>query len=168
MFEIQRQIELDAGHRVPYHASKCKHLHGHRFKVIAHVQADDTVRADPRRADSGMITDFGVIKQVLMEEIHDKFDHRFMLWEHDPILKDLVFVEEDYSPQLSTFARTRFAKEFGIITVPCIPTAEELARYWGYLVEPRLHGSLDNGSYWFSALEVWETPNSMALYTVQK
>ena len=153
MFEIHRQIELDAGHRVPYHASKCKHLHGHRYKVIAHVTAEETVPPDPRRSDSGMVTDFGVIKQVLMEKIHDKFDHRFILWEQDPFLQDI------FSDVV--------AKESGIITIPCIPTAEELARYWGYIAAEQLD-ALGEGSYWLSALEVWETPNSVAFYRPPK
>ena len=37
-FEITREIGLDAAHRVPDHASKCFHIHGHRYTVFATVE----------------------------------------------------------------------------------------------------------------------------------
>ncbi|HCX34237.1 MAG TPA: 6-carboxytetrahydropterin synthase QueD, partial [Rhodocyclaceae bacterium] len=27
---ITRRLEFDAGHRIPDHLSRCRHLHGHR------------------------------------------------------------------------------------------------------------------------------------------
>jgi 6-pyruvoyltetrahydropterin/6-carboxytetrahydropterin synthase len=30
---ITRRLEFDAGHRIPDHASQCRHLHGHRYAL---------------------------------------------------------------------------------------------------------------------------------------
>jgi hypothetical protein len=30
---ITRRLDFDAGHRIPDHASQCKHLHGHRYAI---------------------------------------------------------------------------------------------------------------------------------------
>ncbi|MDP2056292.1 MAG: 6-carboxytetrahydropterin synthase, partial [Thiobacillus sp.] len=30
---ITRRLEFDAGHRIPNHASQCRHLHGHRYAL---------------------------------------------------------------------------------------------------------------------------------------
>jgi len=30
---ITRRLEFDAGHRIPHHAGKCCHLHGHRYAI---------------------------------------------------------------------------------------------------------------------------------------
>ncbi len=159
MFTIGRKIEIDAGHRVPYHGSQCRFLHGHRWKIVAHVRAYNLVEASPERPDSGMVVDFGVIKQVLMEEIHAKYDHRLILWEQDPLLQE--------DPLIKVACGYGFAaalKEAGILesirTVPCIPTAEGLAEHWASLIEAPLQGA----HFRLSALEVWETPNSVVVW----
>ena len=145
MFHVSRYVEIDAGHRVPFHASKCRHLHGHRFRVTAHVQAQAVVTDEGTRPDAGMVMDFGDLKRVLMEVIHDRFDHRLMLWENDPELPRLL----DCGGAVAA----------SIVIVPCIPTAEELARYWGGLVDEALSASK---GLRLSAMEVRETPASTA------
>jgi len=152
-FTIRRQIEIDAGHRVPYHDSQCRFLHGHRWKIVAHVSAPDLVPSSSGRPDSGMVVDFGFIKQVLMEQIHSRFDHRLMLWEKD----ELVTAWGDGGGMVHTLSIGD-----GVVAVPVIPTSEELARYWAELIAPQLS---DNG-FQLTALEVWETPNSVATYKV--
>ena len=154
MFTIARHIEIDAGHRVPYHDSLCRHLHGHRWKIVAHVEAPELVAPDPKRADSGMVVDFGVIKRVLMDKIHNRFDHRLILWEQDALVTDIRFY------------RTLMNVGIGesIVTVPVIPTSEGLAKYWAELVAPELVG----GAMRLAQLNVWETPNCVATYQLPR
>jgi 6-pyruvoyltetrahydropterin/6-carboxytetrahydropterin synthase len=157
MFTVERQIEIDAGHRVPYHDSQCRFLHGHRWKIVAVVGGEKLVPPDPARSDSGMVLDFGEIKRILMEEIHAKFDHRFILWDQDPLL---------YAAELAGDVRRALLfhvlDDVGIanslVQVPCIPTSEGLAQYWAGLVEPRFAAL----GVTLAALKVWETPNSVA------
>lgn len=145
MFEIRKHIELDAGHRVPHHASKCRNIHGHRYRVTAIVRGEDTIAPETGRSDAGMLVDFGDIKKVLMEKVHDPYDHRLILWEKDK----LVPILQEMGPA------------WGMVTVPCIPTAEELARFWGRAIFDAL--SIDG--MWLHAIEVRETPTSFATYT---
>ena len=37
---IRRWIETDTGHRVPNHKSKCKHIHGHRYRWEVEIEGD--------------------------------------------------------------------------------------------------------------------------------
>ena len=156
MFTVQRQIEIDAGHRVPYHDSKCRFLHGHRWRIVAEIMSNITVPPEPGRSDSGMVLDFGEIKRALVEEIHDKFDHKMILWEKDPLF-DFVPPSQDDS-FCEVLARTGIGDSVAI--VPVIPTSECLAEYWGNILAKRLY----HRHYWLSALKVWETPNCVATY----
>ncbi|GIR00164.1 MAG: hypothetical protein CM15mP8_3610 [Methanobacteriota archaeon] len=37
---IRRYVETDTGHRVPNHKSKCRHMHGHRYRFEAEIEGD--------------------------------------------------------------------------------------------------------------------------------
>lgn len=154
MFTIRRWVELDAGHRVPYHGSKCRNLHGHRYRATAVVESHDgtIVPAQSKRPDSGMVADFGVIKQVLNTVIHDPYDHKLLLWEQDPLANDAGF----------HLVLEREELLGGLVIIPCIPTAEELARHWGQGVAAELT-RLATGLR-LASLEVRETPTSTATW----
>ena len=66
---ITRRLEFDAGHRIPDHASQCRHLHGHRY-ALEITLSGDIIRADGLPAN-GMVVDFTKIKDVV-----NLFDHR--------------------------------------------------------------------------------------------
>ena len=53
---IRRYVETDTGHRVPNHKSKCKHLHGHRYRFEAEIEGD--VVDVSGVSDEGMLMDF--------------------------------------------------------------------------------------------------------------
>ena len=50
---IRRYIETDTGHRVPNHKSKCRHMHGHRYRFEAEIEGD--VVQDPGVSDLSLI-----------------------------------------------------------------------------------------------------------------
>jgi len=159
MFTVERQIEIDAGHRVPDHHSKCKHLHGHRYRIVAVMAGHHVVNAQEHRSDSGMVRDFGDIKRVLMEQIHDKFDHKLILWDQDPLLDPDIWAGDGHL--FDAFERVGISA--GLVQIPVIPTAECLAEYWSSLVAPLL----TQDDHWLYALDVHETPNCKATYYVQ-
>lgn len=160
MYVVRRSIEIDAGHRVPHHGSGCRHLHGHRWKIVACVAADHLVPSGDDPA-AGMVVDFGVIKQLLMTHIHDRYDHRLILWSNDPLL---VREAGDPLPPLDLYLHEKGLFD-SIIVVPVIPTAEELAQYWAELLGRPFRERLPRQAY-LTAIEVWETPNSCATYWV--
>ena len=54
---ITKCLEIDMGHRVPNHKSKCATPHGHRYKI--EVGVDDKVIDTKGVSDEGMVIDFG-------------------------------------------------------------------------------------------------------------
>lgn len=114
MIEIERYHDISCGHRVVEHESKCKHLHGHNYRIFFRVTADTL---DPL----GRIVDFSVIKETLCNWLEDEWDHKYLLWEKDP-----------YLPTLSALSPE------SIVTVPFNPTAENMADYLLREVGPQL------------------------------
>ena len=70
-----RRMRLDvefyfaAAHRLPRYEGPCFRLHGHNYKFFVAVEGE----VDPR---TGMIADFGALKQVVQENVLARVDHR--------------------------------------------------------------------------------------------
>lgn len=107
-----------AGHRVLGHENKCRHLHGHNYRVHFTIQAIDGL-------DSiGRVLDFSVIKTLLCDWLELNWDHKTLLYREDPLVKELQKITPD-----------------DIVTVPFNPTAENMARFLVEQVGPAtLHG----------------------------
>ena len=78
---IKRFVETDTGHRVPNHKSKCKHMHGHRYRWEAVIEGD--IIQTSGVSDEGMLMDFSDISEILEKHIHDVVDHSFIVYEKD-------------------------------------------------------------------------------------
>jgi 6-pyruvoyltetrahydropterin/6-carboxytetrahydropterin synthase len=101
---VRRHIDIDAGHRVARHESKCRHLHGHRYRLTVEVEGPVLEDNSP---EHGMVIDFTRVKAALTE-VHDEWDHRLLLGVDDPLvdaMRDLP----------------------GVVILPIQPTAENLA-----------------------------------------
>lgn len=142
---ISKEIEFDAGHRIPRHNGKCFYPHGHRYRVV--VACRGRIIDDPERSDNGMLVDFGELKSIMMKRIHDVLDHKFMVAREDQILLE-------WWPH---------PLKDGIMVFPYVPTAENIARWcWEQIID-------DINGLWQDDLElvavgVYETPTSMAEY----
>lgn len=67
MYQLFVEEHFDAAHYLPNYHGKCEKLHGHRFKVVARLEATEL-------DESGMAYDFVQLKQHL-REILARFDH---------------------------------------------------------------------------------------------
>ena len=67
MYQIFVEEHFDAAHYLPNYHGKCEKLHGHRFKVVAHLEAAGL-------DETGLAYDFAQLKQYL-REILARFDH---------------------------------------------------------------------------------------------
>ena len=143
MIHITRRIEWDMGHRVPNHKSKCRNPHGHRYRM--ELTLSGSVNQNVGDSSEGMVLDFGDVKKIMMERIHDVLDHGFMIYEKDHIL--------------SSFFEANTEERFKVIKVPFIPTVENIS-CWCY---SRLCPFLPQGIRIYN-LRVYETPNSWADY----
>lgn len=141
---VTKTIEIDMGHRVPNHASKCKNFHGHRYKI--EVGVNDKVITKMGASNEGMVIDFGDLKEIMMSEIDERFDHGFLMYKYDE------FAHE--------FKQIRDQANMKILFSEFIPTAENLAEYWYKQLDKRLTDRNIKICY----VKVWETPTSTATY----
>tara|TARA_B100001741_G_C16419073_1_gene535280 strand:+ start:235 stop:693 length:459 start_codon:yes stop_codon:yes gene_type:complete len=143
---IRRYVETDTGHRVPNHKSKCRHLHGHRYRFEAEIEGD--VVTVEGVSDEGMLMDFSDISAILMEHVHDVIDHAFVVYEGD----------ED-----GRKACSMMGDGHRTVVVPFIPTAENLAKWAFDAVAPHITSSYGNRLK-LVAMHCRETPKSIATW----
>ena len=143
--KIRRWIETDTGHRVPNHKSKCRNIHGHRYRW--EVELEGTTVTAKGTSDEGMLMDFSDVKSILMEHIHDVVDHAFLVYEDD---KEVI----------EALSRIDNQK---IVELPFIPTAENLAKWAYHTVEPHMQSAYGT-QIRLRAFHVRETPKSWASF----
>lgn len=162
MTSITREIGIDMGHRVTNHESKCKNLHGHRYRIIATLQGSLIEEG----SQEGMVLDFGFIKKVMMEEIDARFDHGTALWVKDPLLLHELGprrhkLEEEV--QMNGYASTTWKWGKLVITYD-VPTAENLAALWAAILRVPCETYLHDTESRLYSVTVWETPNCSATH----
>jgi 6-pyruvoyltetrahydropterin/6-carboxytetrahydropterin synthase len=138
MIQVTRSIEWDMGHRVPNHKHKCRYPHGHRYRL--ELTLSGQVSHDRGTSHEGMVHDFGDIKQILLDKIHDTLDHCFMASEDDVVFTPLA-KEHDLQ----------------ILLVPFIPTAENIVQWCFDRLQHCFPSSLK-----ITRLRLYETPTSWA------
>jgi 6-pyruvoyltetrahydropterin/6-carboxytetrahydropterin synthase len=170
-FLIRRRLEIDAGHRIATHASKCRNLHGHRYAIEA-VCAAAALHPDGEQTD--MALDFAFLKEEMVARIDLPCDHGLIVALSDAALLDM-FAPPGTEPAVwraglaervardgaALTSETRLATK--LYVVPFHPTAEALARHWFELLAVPVRAR-SGGAARLVALRVWETPNCMAEY----
>ena len=140
---ITRRLEFDAGHRIPDHASQCKHLHGHRY-VLEITLAGEIIRADGNPAN-GMVMDFGDIKRIANTHLVDKWDHAFLAYRNDRPIVDFLASLPGHKTVL----------------LDVVPTAENLALAAFRILDPHYQDSFGNHLR-LEQVRLFETPNCWA------
>ena len=143
-FTVTKEVEFDAGHRVPLHESKCRNPHGHRFKVAVTVEGPLAEHG----SGTGMVIDFAHIKRVLTTRVHDVYDHGFIVYENDLEMMDFIRSADD--------------NDWNVIVVPWHPTAENLALDIFEDLQDPIECMADGVR--LVNVQVWETPTSVACY----
>ena len=158
-FEITREIGIDAAHRVTYHHSKCRSLHGHRYKIAASVSGGLATRGSTEGMAGGM--DFGFLKEEMLATIDTRCDHALILWKKDPLLAKLLvkpqaWEEIDVSDGVAIGENLTICGQ--IYVMENVPTAEHLAAHWFHLLDPRISERTKGAAQLFR-VRVHETPN---------
>lgn len=79
MYQLNTYTELEIGHRLmTSYAQKCRHGHGHCYKVDICVVSDSL-------NEDGMVIDFKRLKEIVKQQLDDKWDHGFALRQDDPL-----------------------------------------------------------------------------------
>lgn len=142
--KISKQIEWDMGHRILNHSSKCKNLHGHRYRAEI-IMEGNLIDINGSSAE-GMVIDFGQVKKIAIKNIHDILDHGFMVWKKDRTLVNFFKKNPDQKH----------------IIVPFVPTAENIAGWIFITLDKKFKDKYKTGLKLHS-VKVWETPTSVAI-----
>ena len=138
MYYLTAEASFDGAHFLSGYEGKCSNLHGHRWRVILKIKADELQNSGQQR---GMIVDFNDVKSALKEET-DFFDH--------------TFIYEDGSLKSSTIKALN-EENFLMRVVQFRPTAENFSKYFFDKFESR--------GFSVSEVTVYETPNNCASYS---
>jgi 6-pyruvoyltetrahydropterin/6-carboxytetrahydropterin synthase len=140
---ITRRLEFDAGHRIPNHESRCRHLHGHRYALEVTLAGDPI--ATPGDARQGMLMDFSEVRAIAQREVVDAWDHAFLAWREDRVVLDFL----SSLPQHRT------------VMFEQPPTAEHLAQAAFTLLDRAYTNRYGNGLR-LERVRLYETPNCWA------
>lgn len=67
-YTVFKEFAFAAAHHIPDHPGKCRHLHGHNYRIRVFMAAE--------KLDAiGMVIDFSKIK-AMMKDVVGHFDHR--------------------------------------------------------------------------------------------
>lgn len=126
----ERYHDFSYGHRVVGHENKCRHLHGHNGRVhfVCAAQQNNELLDH-----IGRVIDFTAIKEKLCMWIENNWDHKFLAWEQDPVMRAASTAMREYSEE-SLEHYVGF--EGSIIWLPFNPTAENMAQYLVDVIAP--------------------------------
>ncbi len=140
---ITRRLELDAGHRIPDHASQCRHLHGHRYAIEVTLSGE-IIKADGLPVN-GMVMDFADVKRIANEFVVERWDHAFLVYRGDTTVMTLL----EAIPGHKT------------VVLDVVPTAENLAAEAFRILDPAYHDIYANHLR-LERVRLYETPNCWA------
>jgi len=137
MYCLQTEAAFDSAHFLTDYYGKCENLHGHRWRVVVTIAADE-LQTEGTMKD--MVLDFGVFKKAV-RALADSLDHTFLV-EEGSLKEATVAALED--------------EGFSLTILPFRTTAENLARwFFDQLVAQGLP---------VIEVECDETPNNRAFY----
>jgi len=140
MFTLKSEIGMDIAHYLIGYDGKCKNIHGHRYRLIVKVSAEELQKEGQLR---GMVDDFGNIKNAL-KNISDQFDHKLLLEDDEEGRKIAEFFKEN---------------EFGfdVVLVPYRTTVEEMSR--------DIYRRIQKMGVNVTEVEMYETPTNSCIYS---
>jgi len=113
MIIAHRYHDISCGHRVFNHESKCSNLHGHNYRIHFFISSKED-----QLDQIGRVIDFSVIKDKLCSWLENNFDHKFIIYEKDPLANKLKEIDNS------------------VVIVPFNPTAENIAKYLVEVIAP--------------------------------
>ncbi len=140
---ITRRLEFDAGHRIPQHASQCRHLHGHRY-AIEITLSGEIIRTEGA-ADQGMVMDFSDVKNIANAVLVNLWDHAFLVYQGDHAVVEFL----------------ASLPEHKTVVLPVVPTAENLATEAFRILDAAYLDTYGNHLL-LQRVRLYETPNNWA------
>ena len=138
---ITRRLEFDAGHRIPNHASQCRHLHGHRYAI--EITLSGEIIHTEGAADEGMVMDFSEVKAIAKSVLVDRWDHAFLVYQGDRAVVDFLASLPGHKT----------------VVLPVVPTAENLAAEAFRMLDAAYRDTYGN-QLGLQRVRLYETPNN--------
>lgn len=158
----QRYHDISCGHRVVGHESKCRHLHGHNYRIHFVCAAKyDSEALD----DIGRVIDFTAIKERLCMWIEDNWDHKFLAWEEDYVMRRISDLTQVWDRPITgeKFGHADEILNGSIIWTPFNPTAENMAQYLVDVIGPM---QLEGTGVLLVECTIEETAKCSATYSI--
>jgi 6-pyruvoyltetrahydropterin/6-carboxytetrahydropterin synthase len=140
---ITRRLEFDAGHRIPNHASQCRHLHGHRY-ALEITLFGEIIRTEDA-AIQGMVMDFSDVKTIANAVLVNHWDHAFLVYQGDRAVVDFLATLPEHKT----------------VMLAGIPTAEYLAAEAFHILNAAYLDTYCNRLR-LERVRLYETPNNWA------
>ena len=140
---ITRRLEFDAGHRIPNHASQCRHLHGHRYAIEITLSGEVVHTAGA--AEEGMVMDFSEVKAIANAVLVEQWDHAFLVHQGDRAVVEFLATLPGHKT----------------VVLPVVPTAENLAAEAFRVLDAAYRGTYGNRLK-LERVRLYETPNNWA------
>lgn len=124
MFEVRVETEFAAAHFLKDYNGKCENLHGHNYKVFAHVRGDTL-------DEGGMLLDFAELKKAL-RDVCNKLDHTNLngldVFKQNPSAERIAkYIYDEVFNILQERKGTSMAKK--IFAIDVFETSTSRARY---------------------------------------
>ena len=128
MFEVRVEADFAAAHFLKDYNGKCENLHGHNYKVFAHVRGNNL-------NEGGMLLDFSKLKDALRKTCKI-LDHTnlndFPFFNQNPSAEKIaLFIFENIKKELNESKDIQ--KEPFLYAVDVFDTETSRARYCPYL-----------------------------------
>ena len=128
MFEVRVEADFAAAHFLKDYNGKCENLHGHNYKVFAHVRGNNL-------NEGGMLLDFSKLKDALRKTCKI-LDHTnlndFPFFNQNPSAEKIaLFIFENIKKELNKSKDIQ--KEPFLYAVDVFETETSRARYCPYL-----------------------------------
>lgn len=140
---ITRRLEFDAGHRIPNHASQCRHLHGHRYAI--EITLSGKIIDAEGVSEQGMVMDFSEVKDIAKRRLVDHWDHAFLAYQGDRAVVDFLATLPGHKT----------------VVLAVVPTAENLAAEAFRILDGAYRDTYGN-QLRLERVRLYETPNNWA------
>ncbi len=85
---LTKEFSFEAAHALYNYDGKCSRLHGHSYKFFVTIKGSPI--EDENNPKLGMVMDFGMLKQIVNQQIINLYDHSVMFYKksEESALKD--------------------------------------------------------------------------------
>lgn len=77
IIRLTKEFSFEAAHSLEGYDGACREIHGHSYRLFVTVKGEPSAEIyDPKQ---GMVMDFGLLKQIVNEQIVSRLDHSLIV-----------------------------------------------------------------------------------------